>query len=546
MPLEEYVKTHCLGRGSFGVCYLVRRKKDNRLFVIKEINVFELDPEQRNEAENEVMVLENVQHPNIITYYDSFIQSHALYIVMDYADRGTLQDLLKGQLQNVLTEKEILDVFVQLVMALEYLHRNRILHRDLKPQNVFLAKTPDPYFTQVKLGDFGLARILGPHSILAETILGTPFQLSPELCQGKPYDHKSDVWALGTILYELVMRKRAFQAVNLPVLVGKIMRRDMEPPVSTRVRPDLLQLIDQMLQIDPARRPSMSAILQIPFIHDHAVHIVGKLDALADLSYQIKSTFRRLPSEMAYADEEAEYGGGYRDRAGSETAISEPSVTSPASTHMSSHSRRLAWVASARKPGDELDSTWKGDVDEYDEEGDVTCSLDQYGIDHQQFRWSMIARVRALSPPVEDIVLSNSMPHSYGYYPMDMFAASAPPLPPTTTSSSTPQSSTTAITPLDPRHTPVSPSVSDTHHSHPQSNLPLQPQPPPPHTPTPHGAHAHTPHAHSHVHPLHLTRQSSGSPLHSIDSQQQQRHSPRSPPTPPQLSTSPNMNLPHM
>eukprot|EP00736_Rhodelphis_marinus_P010785 Rmarinus@m.11058 len=342
--MDQFIVTHCLGRGSFGTCHLVRRKKDHRFFVIKEINVFELDGERRMEAENEVNVLEMVDHPNIISYYDSFIEKHALYIVMDYCDRGTLHDALKSQLHNFLTEEAILDIFVQVAMALEYLHRNRILHRDLKPQNIFLSKSPDPFFTQVRVGDFGLARVLGPESLFAETVLGTPFHLSPELCEGRPYNEKSDVWALGTILYELVMRRRAFQAKSLPQLVHKITRRDMEAPNASRVavRVEVLDLINRMLELDPSRRPPMTDVLAIPFVKAHAEVVKRKLAVYC------------CPS---------------------------------------------------------LRKTFQPPLDDDDDNNEFRETvLDAAGIDDQQFRWSMLSRVRQLTQYPVVSRLSNSLP----------------------------------------------------------------------------------------------------------------------------------------
>jgi len=122
------------------------------------------------------------------------------------------------------SETTILNWFVQLCLSLEYIHGRRMLHRDLKSQNVFLTAN-----NTVKLGDFGISKVLESTNDVAMTVQGTPYYMSPEVCQSKPYDYKSDVWALGCILYELATLKHAFTAENLLGLVFKIVQDKQDP-----------------------------------------------------------------------------------------------------------------------------------------------------------------------------------------------------------------------------------------------------------------------------------------------------------------------------
>ncbi|XP_070591605.1 serine/threonine-protein kinase Nek8 isoform X6 [Erythrolamprus reginae] len=143
----------------------------------------------------------------------------------------------------------------QILLALHHVHAKQILHRDLKTQNILL----DKHHTTVKIGDFGISKILSSKS-KAYTVVGTPCYISPELCEGKPYNQKSDIWALGCVLYELASLKRAFEAANLPALVLKIMSGTFAP-ISDRYSPELRQLILSLLNLEPSKRPQLEEIL---------------------------------------------------------------------------------------------------------------------------------------------------------------------------------------------------------------------------------------------------------------------------------------------
>ena len=216
--------------------------------------------EERRAALNEVHVLQMLKHPNIIAYFDSFFGETSFMIAMEYAQGGTLHNLIEEREGKLLDEEEIIRLFVQILVAIYHVHKQKILHRDLKTQNILLNKTRKV----VKIGDFGISKVLSSKS-KAHSVIGTPCYISPELCEGKPYNQKSDIWALGCVLYELATLKRAFEASNLPALVLKIMKGNFNP-ISERYSEDMKNLVLSMLQVDPAKRPTLPQIMAQPLV----------------------------------------------------------------------------------------------------------------------------------------------------------------------------------------------------------------------------------------------------------------------------------------
>lgn len=258
--MEKYVRLQKIGEGSFGKAILVKSAEDGRQYVIKEINISRMSNKEREESRREVAVLANMKHPNIVQYRESFEENGSLYIVMDYCEGGDLFKRINAQKGILFQEDQILDWFVQICLALKHVHDRKILHRDIKSQNIFLTKDGT-----IQLGDFGIARVLNSTVELARTCIGTPYYLSPEICENKPYNNKSDIWALGCVLYEMCTLKHAFEAGNMKNLVLKIISGSF-PPVSLHYSFDLRCLLSQLFKRNPRDRPSVNSILEKGFI----------------------------------------------------------------------------------------------------------------------------------------------------------------------------------------------------------------------------------------------------------------------------------------
>ncbi|XP_075403622.1 serine/threonine-protein kinase Nek4 isoform X2 [Tenrec ecaudatus] len=261
MPLAAYCYLRAVGRGSYGEVTLVRHRRDGRQYVIKKLNLRNASSRERRAAEQEAQLLSRLKHPNIVTYKESWEGGDGLlYIVMGFCEGGDLYRKLKEQRGQLLPESQVVEWFVQIAMALQYLHEKHILHRDLKTQNVFLTRT-----NIIKVGDLGIARVLEGHCDMASTLIGTPYYMSPELFSNKPYNYKSDVWALGCCVYEMATLKHAFNAKDMNSLVYRIIEGKL-PPMPKAYSAELAELIRTMLSKRPEERPSVRSVLRQPYI----------------------------------------------------------------------------------------------------------------------------------------------------------------------------------------------------------------------------------------------------------------------------------------
>ncbi|XP_030056298.1 serine/threonine-protein kinase Nek5 isoform X2 [Microcaecilia unicolor] len=259
--MDNYDIIKMIGEGSFGKAFLVKRKSDNHQCVIKEINFTKMPLKEKEASRKEVTLLAKMKHPNIVTFYASFEEKNKLCIVMEYCDGGDLMRRINMQRGVLLNEDQILGWFVQISLGLKHIHDRKVLHRDIKAQNIFLCNNG----MLAKLGDFGIARVLNNTMELARTCVGTPYYLSPEICENQPYNNKTDIWSLGCILYELCTLKHPFEAKSLRLLVLKICQGHFAA-ISPKYSYDLRVLISQLFKISPRDRPSVTSILKKPFL----------------------------------------------------------------------------------------------------------------------------------------------------------------------------------------------------------------------------------------------------------------------------------------
>ena len=255
-----------IGEGSYAKIYKAKKDNSDILYVLKNIPVSEEDYSSMNEILNESSILSNCDNVYIIKYYDSFFYNGTFNIITEFCPYGDLFGYIKFYKVrgSRIEEKIIWIIFIQLSLGLGYLHSKKILHRDIKTKNIFIKNN-----LTVKIGDFGIAKILSSTSSYAHTFIGTPYYISPELCKDQPYNDKSDVWALGCVLYELCTLNHPFEGGTQVEIYEKIITQKFKS-INPEYSSDLKKMIDLLLEKDEKKRPKMKDILKMKSVIDRA------------------------------------------------------------------------------------------------------------------------------------------------------------------------------------------------------------------------------------------------------------------------------------
>ncbi|XP_028926487.1 serine/threonine-protein kinase Nek11 isoform X3 [Ornithorhynchus anatinus] len=271
---RRYALQQKLGSGSFGTVYLVSDKKAKQgeeLKVLKEISIGELKPNETVQANMEALLLSKLDHPSIVKFYTSFVERDNFCIITEYCEGRDLDCKIQEYREagKTFPESQILEWFIQLLLGVNYMHERRILHRDLKAKNMFLKNN------LLKIGDFGVSRLLMGSCDLATTFTGTPYYMSPEALKHQGYDTKSDIWSLACILYEMCCINHAFTGHSFLSIVYKIVEGET-PSLPGRYPRELNEIMQSMLNKNPSSRPSAREILKSPYIDAQLQHMKCK------------------------------------------------------------------------------------------------------------------------------------------------------------------------------------------------------------------------------------------------------------------------------
>ncbi|XP_049897195.1 serine/threonine-protein kinase 36 isoform X4 [Epinephelus moara] len=256
--MNSYHVLELVGEGSFGRVYKGRKRFTGQVVALKFMPKVGRSEKELRSLKREIEIMRDLQHPNIVQLFDSFETETEVVVVTEYAE-GQLFQILEDD--GHLPESQVREITCQLVSALYYLHSHRILHRDMKPQNILLGKSG-----VVKLCDFGFARAMSVSTLVLTSIKGTPLYMSPELVEEKPYDHTADLWSLGCILYELHTGAPPFYTNSIFHLVQLIVKDQVKwPDTMSDVCTSFLK---GLLTKDPQKRLSWPDLLHHPFVAD--------------------------------------------------------------------------------------------------------------------------------------------------------------------------------------------------------------------------------------------------------------------------------------
>ncbi|XP_075155701.1 serine/threonine-protein kinase PAK mbt [Haematobia irritans] len=252
--LENFMK---IGEGSTGTVCIATDKSTGRQVAVKKMD---LRKQQRRELLfNEVVIMRDYHHPNIVETYSSFLVNDELWVVMEYLEGGALTDIVT---HSRMDEEQIATVCKQCLKALAYLHSQGVIHRDIKSDSILLAADG-----RVKLSDFGFCAQVSQELPKRKSLVGTPYWMSPEVISRLPYGPEVDIWSLGIMVIEMVDGEPPF--FNEPPLQAMRRIRDMQPPNlknAHKVSPRLQSFLDRMLVRDPAQRATAAELLAHPFL----------------------------------------------------------------------------------------------------------------------------------------------------------------------------------------------------------------------------------------------------------------------------------------
>ncbi|KAJ0750557.1 putative protein kinase ULK-Fused family [Helianthus annuus] len=260
MGVENYHVIELVGEGSFGKVYKGRRKFTGQTVAMKFILKHGKSEKDIQNLRQEIEILRKLKHENIIQMLDSFESPQEFCVVTEFA-QGELFEILEDD--KCLPEEEVQKIAKQLVRALHYLHSNRIIHRDMKPQNILICAGG-----VVKLCDFGFARAMSNNTVVLRSIKGTPLYMAPELVREQPYNHTVDLWSTGVILYELFVGQPPFYTNSVYALIRHIIKDPVKYPetMSANFRSFLRGLLNKQ---DPHSRLTWPKLLHHPFVAEN-------------------------------------------------------------------------------------------------------------------------------------------------------------------------------------------------------------------------------------------------------------------------------------
>lgn len=254
----RYTKGRFLGKGGFAKCYEVQDMETREIFAAKIVAKASISkPRAHAKLKSEIAIHRSLNHDKVVKFHDHFEDSDYVYIILELCPNQTLNEFMRKRPNKRLSEPEAMFYIYDLIVALKYLHRRRVIHRDLKLGNLFLDAD-----VRLKVGDFGLAAQLEHDSEKRRTICGTPNYIAPEILEGRHgHSYEVDIWSLGVILYTMIIGRPPFETSDVRTTYRRIRYNQYSYPDSVRISDPAKELIDGILRTEPHSRLSLDEIL---------------------------------------------------------------------------------------------------------------------------------------------------------------------------------------------------------------------------------------------------------------------------------------------
>ena len=254
---NEYTIIDNIWENVYSKIYKVLNKKNNIYYTIKIISITHLREEEIEYIQNEINILSNINNEHIIKYIDSFTDNNNIYILMEYNDGSYLNEFIKNYKdKNILIDENILyNIILDLCLGIKEIHENNLIHRDLKPKNIFITKN-----NKVKIINFGISKKLD--NKYKYNLIGTNNYMAPEMLKGEKYSNKVDIWALGCIIYELFTLNICFQDENIFGIINKIINEKHGKININKYNDKWQNFIDLLLKKEDKERPDINEIYE--------------------------------------------------------------------------------------------------------------------------------------------------------------------------------------------------------------------------------------------------------------------------------------------
>ena len=249
--------------------FLAERISNQEKIIIKEINLLNLDEQQKNIITQEGIIFLNLKHDNIVNYEEFHIENNEVYIIMEYCEEDLSKKIQRQKiLKQYFEEKQIIDWFIEICEGIKFIHDKKILYKNLNPENIFLTKD-----NHIKLGDFSIDKYFNQ----TKGKIGIGSYLSPEIIKGENYNYKNDIWNLGIILYELTQLKHPFEdkEISYENKIKKIEKGEFFEFVNANYSVKILNLIQSLLKVNPNERLNMNDII----LECHIINIKRNYDS---------------------------------------------------------------------------------------------------------------------------------------------------------------------------------------------------------------------------------------------------------------------------